>query len=265
MVYYSCKVIEGGNPMACNIGFVARKGGVGKTTSCLAIGAGLAKREKKVLYVDLDSQVNLTITMQAKTQGINILGLLLKQVENPMDAIQHTEMGDIIAATPELNGIDAVVKGMGREYRLREEMEPLQDKYDYILYDTPPALELPTVMALTCCNQIIVPVLPDLYSIEGIRQLWDAVTNTRKYTNRNLQVAGFIVNHYNARTNIGKMLRGDLETMAAKLGTKVFRTEIRECTAIKEAQLMYQSIYQYAPKANAVADFDSIVDELLEG
>lgn len=251
--------------MACNIGFVARKGGVGKTTSCLAIGAGLAKREKKVLYVDLDSQVNLTITMQAKTQGINILGLLLKQVENPMDAIQHTEMGDIIAATPELNGIDAVVKGMGREYRLREEMEPLQDKYDYILYDTPPALELPTVMALTCCNQIIVPVLPDLYSIEGIRQLWDAVTNTRKYTNRNLQVAGFIVNHYNARTNIGKMLRGDLETMAAKLGTKVFRTEIRECTAIKEAQLMYQSIYQYAPKANAVADFDSIVDELLEG
>lgn len=248
---------------ARTIGFVAKKGGVGKTTSALAVGSALMRDGHSVLFIDLDSQFNLTSTMKATTSGPNIFGVLLRQV-SAKDAIQHTEMGDIIAATEDLNGSDAVINQTGKEYRLKETLACVEDLYDFIIVDTPPALEVLTICALTACDEIVVMTQADLYSYDSIKQLWKAILATRQYTNKDLKVSGFLVNRYNKRANISKTLKGDLESMAKKLDTKVFRTEVRECTALKEAQFRHQSIFDYAPASNAAADYSAVLEELKE-
>ena len=247
------------------IAIINQKGGVGKSTTAGAIGGGLSLKGAKVLYIDLDPQCNLSYLMEAEISGLAQPSALdILQGTAGANAIQHTAQGDIIAASPALSGADIVLTATGKEYRLREALEGLQRHYDYCIIDTPPALGILTVNALTACNGCIIPAQADFLSLQGIGQLHGTIETVRKYCNPGLKVYGIVLTRYSARAVITREVTARMEETAASLNTKLYKTRIRECTAIKEAQAMRQPIYEYAPKSNAAADYMALVEEIKE-
>lgn len=245
------------------ISVINQKGGVGKSTTALALGEGLSLKGYKVLYVDLDAQGNLTYTMGADPNAYNALGVL-QRPETAEAEIQHTAHGDIIASSPTLAGADTIITQTGKEYRLKEALEKVAADYNYCIIDTPPALSILTVNALTACTGAIIPAQADIYSLQGISQLNSTVEAVKRYCNPGLTIMGIVLTRYNKRSIIRREVAEMLEHTAAQLHTHLYKTKIRECTALVEAQALKQSIYSYAPKSNATADYTALVDEILE-
>lgn len=241
---------------------INQKGGVGKSTTALAIGAGLSLKGYSVLYVDLDAQGNLSYTMGADTQGYNAMGVL-QRPETAKAEVQHTDQGDIIASSPALAGADAVITETGKEYRLKEALESLSGLYDYCIIDTPPALGILTVNALTACSGVIIPAQADIYSLQGISQLNNTLQTVKRYCNPELSILGIVLTRYNGRAIIRREVAEMLEQTARGLNTKLYSSRIRECTALVEAQATRQNIYSYAPRSNAAADYKALVAEIL--
>ena len=241
---------------------INQKGGVGKSTTALAIGAGLSLKGYSVLYVDLDAQGNLSYTMGASTQGYNAMGVL-QRPETAKAEVQHTEQGDIIASSPALAGADAVITETGKEYRLKEALDSLSGLYDYCIIDTPPALGILTINALTACSGAIIPAQADIYSLQGISQLNSTVQTVKRYCNPSLSILGIVLTRYNGRSIIRREVAEMLEQTAESLNTKLYNAKIRECTALVEAQATKQNIFTYAPRSNATADYKALVAEIL--
>ncbi len=247
----------------CRIIAVAiQKGGTGKSTTALNLTAGLTARDYKVLAVDLDAQGNLTGTAGARKDGATALGVLTGEVET-RDAIQHTSVGDIIGSNKALAGADAFITDTGKEYRLKEALEPVEAKYDYIVLDTPPALSILTINALTACHSVIIPAQADLYSLESIEELAETMKPVKKYCNPDLTIAGILLTRYNPRAVLTQDATDLARQLAANLGTKVFRSTIREAIAVKESQMNQQSLFSYAPRANVTEDYNCFITELL--
>ena len=158
---------------------------------------------------------------------------------------------------------DATLTATGKEYRLKEALQALKGKYDYCIVDTPPALGILTVNALTAATGAIIPAQADIFSLQGIGQLGGTLDAVKKYCNPDLSVMGILLTRYNDRAVIGREAAEMTERTAGQLGTKLFTARIRECTAIKEAQARRQSIYSYAPKSNAAADYAALVAEIM--
>ena len=249
---------------------IAQKGGVGKTTSAQSIGAGLARYHgTKVLFVDTDAQGNLSRSMEADntgTTGASSLEVLTGRA--PVEAaIQHTPHGDIVASSPALSGADRepALSKVGREYRLKKALESVSGDYDYCIIDTPPALSIITVNALTACDKAIIPAQADDYSLEALSRLRETIETVRTYCNPSLQVDGILLTRYNSRAVISREISDLMEEEAAALNTRIYQTRIRECTAVKEAQAVREDIFSYSPRSNAAKDYRAVIDELLGG
>lgn len=244
------------------IAIINQKGGVGKSTTVSALGAGLRLRGNRVLFIDLDAQGNLSHTMNAQTKGYNAMGV----IQYPLiirDEIQHTQSGDILASSGLLSGADLIVNQTGKEYKLKEALGTVERFYDFVIVDTPPALGILTINALTACDGAIVPAQADIYSLQGINQLSTTIGTVKSYCNRDLKILGVLLTRYNARTIISREVAEIVEQVADGLKTKLYDTKIRECTAIKEAQASRQDIFEYAPKCNAALDYNKLIDEIL--
>ena len=250
--------------MSKAIAVINQKGGVGKSTTALAIGAGLSLKGYSVLFIDLDAQGNLSYTLGADTKGYNAMGVL-ERPETAKEEIQHTPQGDIIASSPKLAGADKLLEETGKEYRLKEALESLQGAYDYIIVDTPPALGILTINALTACTGAIIPAQADIYSLQGIGQLNSTIETVKKYCNPSLSIMGIVIARFNGRSIIRREVAEMLEHTADQLHTKLYSSKIRECTALVEAQATKQNIYSYAPRSNATADYKALVDEIIKG
>lgn len=246
------------------LAIINQKGGVGKSTTALAIGAGLSLKGYSVLFIDLDAQGNLSYTLGADTKGYNAMGVL-ERPETAKEEIQHTPQGDIIASSPKLAGADKLLEETGKEYRLKEALDSLQGAYDYIIVDTPPALGILTINALTACTGAIIPAQADIYSLQGIAQLNSTIETVKKYCNPSLSIMGIVLTRFNGRSIIRREVAEMLERTAEQLHTKLYTSKIRECTALVEAQATKQNIYSYAPRSNATADYKALVDEILRG
>lgn len=248
------------------IAVINQKGGVGKSTTASAIGGGLTLQGAKVLYADLDPQCNLSYLMEADISGLTTASAIdvLQGNASAAEAVQHTAQGDIIAASPALAGADIVLTATGKEYRLKEALEALAGQYDYCIIDTPPALGVLTINALTACNGCIIPAQADFLSLQGIGQLHGTIETVRKYCNPGLKVYGIVLTRYSARAVISREVSAMMEETASSLQTRLYKTRIRECTAVKEAQAMRQPIYTYAPRSNASADYNALVKEIME-
>lgn len=243
------------------VAIVNRKGGVGKTATAQALGAGLARKKKKVLYIDLDSQTNLSYGLGADPEGLNSMDVLTGEA-TAAEAIQHTPQGDVIAGSEALAGADAAIDGTGKEYRLKEAIDGLQ--YDYIIIDTPAQLGTLTVNALTAANSVVIPVQAEVYSLQGIGQLSKTIEAVKKYCNRDLYIRGILITRYNGRAVISKDMQSNLKDAAEQLKTRLYSTPIRECVSIKEAQAIQQDIYTYAPRSNAAKDYEAFIEEFTE-
>ena len=244
------------------VSIINQKGGVGKSTTAESLAAGLSLRGFKTLAVDLDAQGNLTYTFGADNTGATVLEVLTGQA-SAADAIKHTPNCDVLPANKALAGADAYIKETGKEYRLKEDLESVADLYDYIIIDTPPALGILTVNALTACQSVIIPSQADIYSIQGIEQLSETMKPVKKYCNPGLEIEGILLTRYSARSVLSREVADMLEELAAKLGTKLFKTKIREAIAVKEAQISQQSLFEYSPKAKPTEDYNALIDELI--
>lgn len=255
---------KGTGSMAKIIAIANQKGGVGKSTTAAALAAGLSMAGKKVLAIDMDAQANLTNTSAVVDPQVTSLQLLTKEA-GAAEAIVTTKHYDLIPASTMLTGADARIIETGKEYRLKKALEAVAAQYDYIILDTPPALGILTVNALTACDSVIIPAQADMYSLLGISQLDATMQPVREFTNPNLRVEGILLTRFNGRTSLSKEVIKMAHTVAEQLGTRVFHTTIREATVVKEAQMWQESLYDYAPKANVTADYQALVDEIMGG
>lgn len=244
------------------IAVINQKGGVGKSTTASALAAGLHQRGYKVLAIDTDAQGNLSYSLNAAGRKPGALEILTGEC-SPDAAIVHGGIVDIIPSSPQLANAQIALDGTGKEYRLKEALEPLDGKYDYIIIDTPPALGIITINALTAATSAIIPAQAEIYSLQGIGQLSQTMAAVKKYCNAALEVRGILITRYNRRARITQEMERMLGQTAETLGTKIYTARIRECTAIKEAAAVRSDIFTYSTKSNAVIDYNAFVEEFL--
>jgi len=243
----------------------AKKGGEGKTTTAENLAGGLAAFANcRVLLIDLDEQKNLTLSCGADITKPTIYDVLTDNA-TVKDTIQsRSEKVDIIPASGYLAEADIKLTKIGKEQLLKKAIAPIVVDYDYIIFDTPPSLGILTVNALTAANKLIIPAQADIYSIQGIGQLYETVKAIREYTNPNLEISGILLTRFNGRINISRDMAAEITAAAKSIGTFVYNVVIRECAAIKEAKAQQAFIYDYAPASNASADYQLFTKEFLE-
>ena len=241
-----------------------QKGGVGKTTTANCLTAGLTARGYKVLAIDLDPQHNLSATMGAVNPKSTVLGVLLGEV-SLKDAIIETPTGDLVPSNIRLASADqALASEIGKECRLEKALKPMAKKYDYCIIDTPPALNLLTVNALMACNNVVIPVKLDGYSLQGYEQLTTTINDIREFFDRKFKISGILVTDFDSRTKISKEVLDLLDELTSMLKAKVFETRIRRATKSSEIQFHKEGIFKYAPRTNFAKDYAAWIDELLE-
>lgn len=242
---------------------VNQKGGVGKSTTAAALSGGLRLCGRRVLAVDLDAQGNLSHTLRARPcPGKSVLEVLLGMVP-AREAVQATDSGDLLPASKGLSGADAFLSETGKEYRLREALEPLGEEYDYCVIDSPPALGIATVNALTAADMAIVPAQADIYSLQGVEQLAATVETVRRYCNPGLKVDGILLTRYSPRSVLSREVRELMDRLAQRLGTRLYQASIREAIAVKEAQISRENLFTYAPGSNVAGDYRAFLEEAL--
>ena len=244
-----------------------QKGGVGKTTTAHIMGTGLIHRGFRVLLVDADPQTNLSYAaginpMEAESDIYDLFkaggDLPAKEV-----LLETNAKFSILPGSLGLAGADMEFTQPGREYILREILEPLQGDFDYCIIDTPPTLGILTVNAMTASQKLIVPMGADVFSMQGLSQLQGLIENTKKYCNPDLIIDGLLLTRFNPRMVINKRLKESLASVAEQLGTRLYQACIRETVAIKENQFLQEDIFKQYPKHNVVQDYSEFLDEFL--
>lgn len=219
--------------MGKTIAIVNQKGGVGKSTTCINLCCALKMRNKRVLLCDCDPQGNSTSGMGVdKTAGPSTYDVLMNGVM-AQAAIVKTKYGDVLPANRELSGaLVELVSAIGREYVLKEALDPILKNYDYIIIDCPPSLELLTLNALCAADSIIVPVQCEYFALEGLTDLISTVKTINKRLNPDLTVDGILLTMYDTRTNLSVEVEMEIRKF---FGDKVYATQIPRNVRISEA------------------------------
>ena len=242
---------------------INQKGGVGKTTTAHALSTGLIKKGFKVLVVDTDPQGNISHTMQADTVGKGLYEAM-KEEFPAIELIQHTPQGDILPSTLLLTAADMEFVSTGREYILETVLETVKNNYDYIVIDSPLQLGILTINALVVSDDVIIPMTADIYSLQGLNQLYSTINRVRKFCKKNIVIAGLLLTRYSDRTILSRELKESISAKAGEFDSRLYDTIIRESVSIREAQTSRQSIFDYAPKSNPAIDYADFITEYLK-
>jgi chromosome partitioning protein len=235
------------------------KGGVGKTTSAINIGAGLNKLGKRILLIDLDPQANLSQSLGLIDQDRNIYGAL--RGEYKLEPVKVLKGLDVIPSTLDLSGAEVEMSGeAGREYILREILEPIRGSYDYILIDSPPSLGLLTINSFTASDEVFIPLQAQFLALQGLAKLLEVIEKIRKRLNKELEVGGVFITQYDSR----KVLNRDVvATIEAHFKDKVFNTKVRDNIALAEAPAQGLDIFRYNAKSSGAEDYLALSKEIL--
>lgn len=237
---------------------INQKGGVAKTTTTRNLSAALTKEGYKVLMIDADPQGNLTTSLGA-TNEVGLYDVM--QGKQTKRQIQETPDGDILASTPELAAADLVFINTGKEYRLRDGLKNTLKNYDYVLIDCPPTLQILTINALTAANDVIIPLEANIFSLEGLHLSLETIDTVKKYCNPGLHVAGVLFTRYKGYISNSKEWKPKIEDQAHKDGVDVYKTCIREGTAIEKAHAKQESIFKSFNTSNPAKDYNAFMLE----
>ena len=235
------------------------KGGTGKTTTATALAQAAAADKKKVLAIDLDPQANLSFYLGADQNQPGSYQLL--HGEDPEQMIQQTEQGiDVIAASPDLA---TERTGPASAKRLQDAIEPIKARYDLIVIDTPPQLGELTFNALQACTGLLIPLETDNSSLQGLYQVTDLAHQLQQRSNPGLSIVGVILTRYDARPKLNRYLRDVIEEKGQEIGAP-FLMGIRSGIAIREAQALQLSLFDYAPRSKPAQDYQKLYEMLKE-
>lgn len=240
------------------IAMANHKGGVAKTSTVSAVGDILASKGKRVLLVDLDPQSNLTESLSLRDYDRTVYDAFRERKDLPIFPVKKNL--DIVPSTIDLAAAEMELAAtIERETILADLLEPVLQRYDYILLDCPPSLGLLTLNALTAATDLYVPLTAEALPSRGLQKLLDLVALVRRRLNRDLQLSGIIITIWNG-TNLNKQVEAALRE---RFGDVVFKTRIRKNVSIAEAPLAYQSIVSFAPRSNGAADYSALAAEIL--
>lgn len=259
---------EGVNMKNKILAVVNQKGGVGKTTTVLTLAAGLTRLGYRVLVVDLDSQMNLTWQVTGKTDfEATSADMLITEDSKISRALVKTPQGDIIPSSRRLAGVDSYlnkIKALHPEQNLKNSLKAFERRYDFVLIDTAPSLNLLTINALTSSDSCVITAECDVSCMQGIGQVLKTIQSCKAF-NPGLSIAGILLCKYRGRTILCRDMTKSMRELAGRAGTKVFKTTIRESNLIRESQALRKSIFDYKPRSTVAQDYKAWIEELLGG
>src|SRR5699024_422316 len=247
------------------IAITNQKGGVGKTTSTVNLGASLAKLGKRVLLVDIDPQGNATSGVGVNKGDIDecVYNVLVEEQEAKKVIVQtDVDRLHIIPATIQLAGAEIeLVTTVSREGKLKKALEPMKTVYDYIIIDCPPSLGLLTINALTASDSVLIPVQCEYYALEGLSQLLNTVRLVQKHLNKSLMIEGVLLTMFDARTNLGVQV---IEEVKMYFQEKVYDSIIPRNVRLEKAPSHGKPITVYDPKSKGAEVYLELAKEVME-
>lgn len=254
----------GGKTMARVISVANQKGGVGKTTTTVNLGACLADAGKRVLLIDMDAQGNATSGIGIKKSDVvnDIYDVLVNEVPIK-EVIQQTarERLEIAPATIQLSGAEIELTSMmARESRLKLALKDVIDEYDFILIDCPPSLGHLTINSFSASDSILIPVQCEYYALEGLSQLLNTIRLVQKHFNPDLRIEGVLLTMYDARTNLGSEV---VEEVRKYFRERVYDTIIPRNVRLSEAPSHGKSIIDYDPKSKGAENYHALAKEVM--
>ena len=243
---------------------INQKGGVGKTTTAINLGAFLAKHNKRVLIVDMDPQANATSSLGYDKNDVKFgtYGVLIGTASIKDEIIRIDEFKlSLLPSSPSLAGAEIeLIEFDDREKRLSQALTQVTDLYDYVLIDCPPSLNLLTVNALTTANSILVPIQCEFYAMEGLTQLMYTVQLVQKKLNPGLEMEGVVFTMYDVRTNLSQQV---VESVREYLKERVYDTIIPRNVRLAEAPSHGLSIIDYDPKSSGAEAYRRLAEEVI--
>ena len=248
--------------MAVKIVLTNQKGGVGKTTTAAALAAGFAKKGKKVLAIDLDPQGNLGFSLGLDIEDSTTIYDVLKDHVPITDAVHESDGCDVIPSNILLSEAEIEFQTQNREMLLKDSLRAVEDKYDIIIMDTPPSLNILTLNAYAASDYLIIPMAAEILSLVGLIQLQETVAAVRSSVNPHLEVLGILLTKYNRRTRLTADVLEMAETVAEQTDTALFDAKIRAGVAAAEAPAHGTDIFSYAPRSNPAKDYEMFLEEV---